>query len=169
MLHKLLTAFDRQHPLPTVSAHCDIPCKIYDPISAQLSVLTMIRLCDLIDELATKPALTIQDQAQLARLVAQKEQHGIELKQQVTVIWGDYFKQPQFDQVAGVHDLVHRIMLQASKTKQHVVRAHALELLELVNQFAEAFWLTKGVKTFRAQCPYPTEQIVAYPALSPQS
>nr|WP_086937360.1 superoxide dismutase, Ni [Thaumasiovibrio occultus] len=167
MLHKLVSQLDRIVTLPTASAHCDIPCKIYDPISAQLSALTIIRMCDLIAELDGKESLTLAQQAQLGRLVAQKEQHGLELKQQVTVIWGDYFKQPQFDQIAGVHELVHSIMLQASKAKQHLDRDYALELLELVNQFAEAFWTTKGVATYRAVCPYPPEQVVVYPKLDP--
>ena len=34
-----------------VQAHCDIPCKIYDPATAQIAVLSVIRLLDLIAEL----------------------------------------------------------------------------------------------------------------------
>lgn len=165
MLHSILSVVDKKIGIPNVSAHCDIPCKIYDPSTAQIAVLTVIRIMDLIEELNAKGSLTIKDQAQLIRLTNEKEAHGLKVKEEVRVIWGDYFKQPQFDQVSGIHELVHNIMLQASKAKQGVDRADGVALLGLVNQFAEAFWLTKGVKTFKAACPYPPAETVVYPVL----
>lgn len=164
MLHSVMKAIDNMMALPTASAHCDIPCKIYDPSTAQIGALTIIRMMDLIAEMDGKE-LTLKDHAQLSRLIAIKESHGLQVKEEVRVIWGDYFKQPQFDQVAGVHDLVHNIMLQASKAKQGIDRADAVKLLELVNEFADAFWKTKGVPTFKAVCPYPPAEVVVYPKL----
>lgn len=165
MLHKLLAKLDNAVGVPTVSAHCDIPCKIYDPISAQLAALTVVRLVDLIAEIGAKSERSLKDEAQLVRLVNEKEEHGLKVKEEVRVIWGDYFKAPQFEQVPGVHDLVHRIMLQASKAKQGVDKDAAVELVNLVNQFAEAFWTTKGVETYKATCPYPPSLDVVYPKL----
>ncbi|OUR74230.1 superoxide dismutase, Ni [Methylophaga sp. 41_12_T18] len=166
MLHSMVTALDKVFSVPTASAHCDIPCKIYDPSSAQIAVLTMVRMIDLIEEISQKAELTIADQAQLIRLTNEKEAHGVKLKEEIRVIWGDYFKQPQFDQFPEIHSLVHNIMLQASKTKQHVAREHGLKLLELVNEFAAAFWTTKGVETYTATCPYPPSLAVVYPKLT---
>jgi nickel superoxide dismutase len=37
--------------IPKASAHCDIPCKIYDPAAAQYAVLSVIRFLDLINEI----------------------------------------------------------------------------------------------------------------------
>lgn len=165
MLHSMIKAYDKLIGVKTVSAHCDIPCKIYDPGTAQIAALTIIRLADLIAEIDAKDSLSVKDHAQLTRLVAEKEAHGLIVKEEVRVIWGDYFKQPQFEQVAGVHELVHSIMLQASKAKQGVDRNDAVELLKLLNQFAEAFWLTKGVSTYTAVCPYPPAEQVVYPKL----
>lgn len=165
MLHSLLSKLDQKIGFQTASAHCDIPCKIYDPSTAQIAALTVVRMVDLLLELGEKGDLSLSDQAQLARLVAEKEAHGVKVKEEVRVIWGDYFKQPQFDQVPEVHTLVHNIMLAGSKAKQHVDRDAALNLVDLVNQFAEAFWLTKGVSTYRATCPYPPSLEVVYPEL----
>lgn len=165
MLHAITQKLVKKCNVESVSAHCDIPCKIYDPSTAQIAVLTMIRMLDLIKELGEKDTLSMKDQAQLIRLVNEKEAHGIKVKEEVRVIWGDYFKQPQFDQVPNVHELVHKIMLQASKAKQGVERADALVLLELVNEFADAFWLTKGVATFKAVSPYLPSEVVVYPKL----
>lgn len=166
MLHSIVSLLDQKVGLQEASAHCDIPCKVYDPATAQICVLTMIRMVDLINELAAKETLTVADQAQIYRLVAQKEEHGLKLKEEIRVIWGDYFKQPQFDQIPNVHELVHNIMLQTSKAKQNIDRAITVELLELVNQFADAFWKTKGVDTIKAVCPYPPAEVVVYPKLT---
>jgi len=56
-------------------------------------------------------------------------------------------------------------MLQSSKAKQNIDKDATLELLEKVNRFAEIFWDSKGIKTFKSQSPYPPEQDVIYPDL----
>tara|TARA_R110002167_G_scaffold71609_1_gene201931 strand:+ start:2069 stop:2245 length:177 start_codon:yes stop_codon:yes gene_type:complete len=56
-------------------------------------------------------------------------------------------------------------MLQASKCKQGIDRAEGEKLVDLVNDFAEAFWLTKEVLTYRASCPYPPMLEMVYPDL----
>ncbi|WP_016955748.1 superoxide dismutase, Ni [Catenovulum agarivorans] len=165
MLHNLLNKLDAKNAFESVSAHCDIPCKIYDPSTAQIAVLTMIRMVDLLEELNAKDSLTANEQAQFVRLVMQKEEHGVKVKEEVRVIWGDYIKQPQIDQFPHVHELVHSINLAASKAKQHIDKAATLDLLDKVNQFAEIFWQSKGVATFTAECPYPPAQQVVYPKL----
>jgi nickel superoxide dismutase len=165
MLYRLLSALDAKKSFSRVSAHCDIPCKIYDPSAAQIAVLTMIRMVDLLEELAEKDELSANEQAQFSRLVAQKEEHGFKVKEDVRVIWGDYIKQPQLEKFPELHELTHSIMLAASKAKQHIDKDATLDLLAKVNRFAEIFWLTKGVDTFTATCPYPPEQVVVYPKL----
>lgn len=165
MLHNFLSKLDSKLNFETASAHCDIPCKIYDPATAQIAALTVIRLLDLIQELSAKGTLTLADHAQLARLVAQKEEHAARVKEEVRIVWGDYFKQPQFDVIEDAHNLTHNIMLQASKCKQHIDRSHGEVLLKLVNEFADAFWKTKNVDTFIAECPYPPAEQVVYPKL----
>ena len=165
MLHKLLSSLDNNLNFVLVSAHCDIPCKIYDPISAQLAVLTMIRMVDLLNELSDKKELSANQQAQFSRLVAEKEQHGIKVKEEIRVIWGDYFKKPQLDAFPEIHSLSHDIMLAASKAKQHIDRDACLDLLDKVNRFADIFWQTKSISTFKAISPYPPAQELIYPVL----
>lgn len=167
MLYKLIANLDKKLNFPVVMAHCDIPCKIYDPISAQIAALTIIRMVDLLNELKVKPSLTLDEQAQFLRLVNQKETHGIKVKEEINVIWGDYVKAPQLTLYPELHDLVHNIMLASSQTKQHINRDFALNLLQLVNRFAEIFWATKQVTTIRAVCPYPPAETLVYPKLQP--
>jgi len=164
-MKKLIKYFDKFNSIESVSGHCDIPCKIYDPIVAQIGVLTMIRVVDLLEELNTSNDPTLTERAQFSRLVAQKEEHGLKVKEDIRVIWGDYFKTPQFDKFPEIHDLTHSIMLNCSKAKQNISRDACVELLEKVNRFAEIFWLSKDVNVFRQKCPYPPQLELVYPDL----
>ena len=129
----------------SVKAHCDIPCKVYDPYIAQYAALSVIRLLDLIEEMPEPN--TKSDLAKLSRLVEQKEEHAHKVKEEVTTIWGDYFKEAQIEKFPGVHELAHLIMMSASKCKQELSRDNGVELLNQVNEFAEMFWNSKDVKT----------------------
>lgn len=165
-MHTLLTKLDTLLNFDTASAHCDVPCGIYDPAVAQIAALTVIRFMDQIKELQDKGDLTLADHAKLARLVAEKEHHAARVKEEVRIIWGDYFKQPQFEQFPNTHTLVHNIMLAGSACKQGIERDKGVKLLDLVNEFAASFWASKKVETFTATCPYAPNETVVYPKLN---
>jgi len=165
MLHKLIKNLDKKIAFAEVSAHCDIPCKIYDPSAAQIAVLTMIRMVDLLQELQSVGIINATSQAEFQRLITQKEEHGVKVKQEIATIWGDYIKAPQLEAFPELHELTHSIMLLSSKAKQTVNKEVSLELLAKVNRFAEIFWESKGVATYTATCPYPPQQSVVYPDL----
>ena len=144
--------WDLVRPPEPVYAHCDIPCGIYDPHEAQIAALTVIRMDQLIGELSppaaeAKPEERAAHAAKLTRYTAVKEQHAERVKHEVRVIWGDYFTPDHAKQFPQAHDLVWRILKQASKCRQGTALADALELLKLVQEFAEIFWQTKGAKT----------------------
>ena len=165
MLYRILDTLDANVGFERAAAHCDIPCKIYDPMPAQIAALTVVRMVDQIEEIEQKGDLGPRDHAAISRLIETKEEHAEQVKHDVRVIWGDYFKEPQFEKVPNAHDLVHNIMLKGSKCKQTIYREAATELLKLVNEFAEGFWKTKDVKTYRAVCPYPPNEETVYPKL----
>ncbi len=87
--------------------------------------------------------------AKLARYTAVKESHAERVKAEVRVIWGDYFTPDHAKQFPQAHELVFKILKQASKARQGTALADAQELLKLVQEFAELFWQTKGAKTRR--------------------
>jgi len=166
MIYKLLEALDRKIGLEQASAHCDIPCGIYDPIVAQISALTVVRMIDLISDLESKGgernAAYVNS---LSRYIAVKEEHAERAKAEIRVIWGDFIKQPQLDQSPGTHELVHKIMQLGSKSRQTIERENAVQLVEAINQFAEVFWKAKGVATKRAKYPMAPNLELVYPAL----
>lgn len=165
MLHNVLNFLDKKLNFKTASAHCDIPCGIYDPIVAQINALTVVRIMDLIKELQDKDELSFNDQARLSRLMSEKEAHVGRVKDEVRVIWGDFLKAPQFEKFPNTHELVHTIMLHSSKCRQDLGRNYAMDLLNSVNEFAEIFWACKGMETYTAKCPYAPNEDVVYPKL----
>ncbi|HLM92021.1 MAG TPA: superoxide dismutase, Ni [Thermoplasmata archaeon] len=141
-------------PPRAVYAHCDIPCGIYDPHEAQIAALTVLRMDQLIGELAA-PAMDAKPEdraayvSKLARYTTVKETHSERVKSEVRVIWGDFFTPDHAKQFPQVHELTWKILKQASKTRQGTNLADANELLKLVQEFAELFWQAKGAKTRR--------------------
>ena len=148
-----------------VSAHCDIPCGVYDPGEAQYAALSVIRFMDLINEMPDSNSFDKDNLAKFTRLVEQKEEHSIIAKNAVAVIWGDYFKAPQIEKHPRVHDLVHSIMMDGSKCKQGLHREDGLSLLSKINEFAEMFWATKEVETEKKISPYAPNLEVVVPVL----
>jgi nickel superoxide dismutase len=166
MLHELVEKLDKTVGLETAKAHCDIPCGIYDPISAQIDALTVIRMVDLMHNfVAEHSERDVAFYNTMARYVAVKEEHAESCKHEIRVIWGDYMKPAQAEKYPELHGLVHQIMQLGSKSRQTADRDTAVKLLQAVNKFAEIFWETKGVATKKAKAPYAPAEEVVYPAL----
>lgn len=166
-MYKLLNALDRVAKFESAQAHCDIPCSIYDPSTAQIAALTVVRMIDLMEDAgANKADDGVSYLNSMARYVASKEEHASQCKEEIRVIWGDYFKAAHVAEHPEIHDLAHSIMRLAGTCKQSVNRAKGEELVEAVNRFAEIFWSTKGLPVKRHICPYPPSLETVYPDLS---
>lgn len=166
MLHQLIQALDRVMNFSVAKAHCDIPCGIYDPHLAQIAALTVIRMDDLIADLEKADAA--HDAAfrnSMVRYILIKEEHAELCKKEVRVIFGDYFKKEHVEKYPELPALVHHIMQWGSKARQTVDRQNALELLKLVNRFAEIYWETKGIPTKVVKAPYKPGEDIVYPVL----
>jgi len=151
LIRNAFALVNRLLPAEEASAHCDIPCGIYDPHLAQVAALTVIRMNQLI-EASEPPAMEKASRDaymhKLARYTATKEHHAELVKHEVRIIVGDFFKADNTPD--GLFALVNNIMKTASKARQNIDMDAANELLELVNQFAEAFWKAKNIATKRA-------------------
>jgi nickel superoxide dismutase len=152
---------DRVFPAPLASAHCDIPCGIYDPHLAQIAALTTVRMNQLIADLPQ--SLSAQDSAKLARFVAVKEEHAELCKRELRVLWADYFKPEHLQQHANLHELFWNTLKVASKVRQEVNAAAADELSSNVKQIAEIFWQTKGATTRRQPSMQAVGGEIVYP------
>jgi len=143
---------NRVLPTSEAHAHCDIPCGIYDPHLAQVAALTVVRMNQLIADLAPPSAMEKAERDKymhaLVRYTQVKEEHAELVKHEVRVIRGDFFKPDNSPDNIG--EIVDGIMKTASAARQNIDPDAANKLLDLVNQFAEAFWKAKGVETKKA-------------------
>jgi nickel superoxide dismutase len=148
MLRHAFSLLNRLLPAEEASAHCDIPCGIYDPHYAQVAALSVVRMNQLIAALeppAMEKAARDDYMHKLSRYTAVKESHAELVKHEIRIITGDFFKEDNTP--PDLFPLVNKIMKTASKARQNIDAAAADELLGLVNQYAEAFWKAKGVET----------------------
>jgi nickel superoxide dismutase len=162
MFYKLIEKLDKKYSFEEAQAHCDIPCGIYDPIVAQISALTVVRMIDLMHELVGSG---VAYNNSMSRYITVKEEHAEAVKREIRVIWGDYIKAQHLEQHPELPDLVHKIMQLGSKSRQTADRETAVQLVDAVNQFAEVFWQTKSVATKKAKAPYAPGLELVYPNL----
>ena len=96
MFYKLINTLDKYIHFPVAKAHCDVPCGIYDPISAQIDALTVVRMMDLMDGLASGEEKSRKDvHNSMSRYIAVKEEHAEKAKHEIRIIHGD-FKTPEY-------------------------------------------------------------------------
>jgi nickel superoxide dismutase len=166
MLHRVFETLDRAFDFEEASAHCDIPCGIYDPHLAQVAVLTVIRMVDLMNDLVKgEPKNMTEFHNSMTRYVLIKEEHAELCKREVRVIFGDFIKKEHVEKYPELPTLVHKIMQLGSKARQTASRETAVELLGAVNRFAEIFWEIKGVAVKRVKAPYKPEEEIVHPQL----
>ncbi len=134
-----------------VHAHCDVPCGIYDPHTAQIAALGVVRMNQLIAELPkpgpqTGPQELEAYQHKLARYTHVKEINAEACKHELRIIWGDYFTPEHLQKFPDLHGLFWETMKLASKTRQEVNLQAAQDLLAKVQRIAEIFWKSKNVE-----------------------
>ncbi|MDO9128675.1 MAG: superoxide dismutase, Ni [Anaerolineales bacterium] len=165
MFYQIFEALDKKFGVTRAQAHCDIPCGIYDPITAQIAALTVVRMMDLMADLEAKGEKNLAYQNSMARYIAVKEEHAEKAKHEVRVIWGDYIKPEHLEKHPELADLVFKIMKLGSKARQTADREAGVQFVEAINQFAEIFWDTKGIAVKKAKAPYAPALEMVYPNL----
>ena len=141
---RLLNFFIKLIPTKPVFAHCDIPCGIYDPHTAQLAAKTVLKMVQKIKELdPPKADDNLNDRNSFVRMVLVKEEHAELCKKEVLILWTDYFKPEHLEKFPNLHDLVWKTTKLCSDNKKVVDEAKAQELIEAVDKIAEIFNQTK--------------------------
>ncbi len=162
MIYKFVKALDEKLGFEQAKAHCDVPCGIYDPITAQISALTVVRMMDL---MAALEGEGVAFDNSMSRYIAVKEEHAEQAKHEIRIIWGDFISPAHVEEYPELNELVHKILKLGSKSRQTAEREAGVAFVEAINQFAEIFWKIKGVKTKTAKAPYAPALDVVYPDL----
>jgi nickel superoxide dismutase len=124
-------------PSTTASAHCDLPCGVYDPAQARIEA-------ESIKAIIAKVADN-DDPDFRTRAVIIKEQRSELVKHHLWVLWTDYFKAPHFEKYPQLHTLFNEAtkLAGATGTKGALDAKVADQLLEKIDQIAEIFAETK--------------------------
>ncbi len=124
-------------PSKSASAHCDLPCGIYDPAQAKLDAQTV--------KAAMEKYAASSDVDFKSRAVAIKEKHSEMVKHHLSVLWTDYFKAPHFEAYPQLHTLFNEAtkLAGAGGTKGTNDVAVADKLLGKIEEISEIFWATK--------------------------
>jgi nickel superoxide dismutase len=125
-------------PTLEVSAHCDLPCGVYDPAQARIEAESIKAI---IAKVADNDDPDFRTRATII-----KEQRSELVKHHLWVLWTDYFKPPHFEKYPQLHTLFNEATKLAGGgggTKAVFDAEVADQLLAKIDEIAEIFWETK--------------------------
>ena len=120
-----------------VSAHCDLPCGVYDPAQARIEAESVKAIIGKMKD--------NQDPEFLTRAILIKEERSQLVKHHLWVLWTDYFKPPHFEKYPQLHQLFNEAtkLAGAAGGKGTSDPAKADELLAKIDEISKIFWETK--------------------------
>lgn len=125
-------------PKHVASAHCDLPCGVYDPAQARIEAESVKAIME-------KYAGN-EDAVFRARALTIKEERSELVKHHLWVLWTDYFKPPHLEQYPQLHQLFWEAtkLAGAAGGKGTVDVGKADELLGKIDEISKIFWETKA-------------------------
>ena len=132
---RLLSTLDRIVAPSTVSAHCDLPCGVYDPAQARIEAES-VKGC--IDKFNAS-----DDDIFKTRAVTIKEERADLVKHHLWVLWTDYFKPEHLEKYPQLHELFWKATKAAGDVKKSTDPKVAQTLLDQIGEIDKIFWATK--------------------------
>jgi nickel superoxide dismutase len=117
------------------SAHCDLPCGVYDPAQARIEAQS-VKAC------MEKYNASSDDDFKV-RATFIKEERADLVKHHLWVLWTDYFKVEHLKEFPNLHDLFWMATKSAGEAKKTNDVTVADRLLSEIDAIAELFWATK--------------------------
>lgn len=127
--------------LKSVYAHCDIPCGIYETDTMMHSAETCRRMIQKIESLGELDS--VEKHNTFVRSVMNKERHAQKVKDELYILWSDYFKPEHLEAYPDTHERIWKTAKQASTVKQTVSMEEAEKLNEMVHDIVHLFSDTK--------------------------
>ena len=123
-------------PAQTASAHCDLPCGVYDPVQARIEAESVFKIMQKYGD--------AHDEVQKMRAIIIKEQRAELVKHHLWVLWTDYFKPEHLEKFPNLHDLFWKATKQAGQAKKSVDPTDGQKLLDLIAEIDKIFKKTKA-------------------------
>jgi nickel superoxide dismutase len=135
LLTRILGTADRLSDPRTVSAHCDIPCGVYDPEQARIEAESAYKIIEKYHD--------SDDELFRQRCIVVKEERTELAKHHISVLWSDYFKPEHLDQYPDLHETCWKALKQCSTVKRSLDTADAQSLLDMIDTIDE-MWIKTG-------------------------
>ncbi len=136
-------------PSRTASAHCDGPCGVYDPASARIAAEAVLSMAKKLGDLQGDDLATENTRS---RYIAIKEEQAQIAKQELLILWTDYFKPPHLEANPGLHTTFWNAAKLCSRNKVEVSVEAAQALLDAIKEVHDVFWASKN----RSDVPFYT-------------
>lgn len=147
MFKKVTEAAKNLLPTEKAQAHCDGPCGVYDPASVRIAAEAAVSMTKKILALEVPAAGDAAAQAAylntLTRYVKIKEEQAHLAKEELLVLWTDFFKPGHLAAIPDLHDKFWKAAKLCSAVKVEVSAQHAQELMDAVKDIHETFWKVK--------------------------
>ena len=127
-------------------AHCDGPCGVYDPASARIAGEAVQSMTKKMLDLASSDA-NCSSAAYIntmSRYAAIKEEEAQICKDELLVLWTDFFKPQHLESIPDLHDIFWNAAKLCSACKVEVSAEHAQELMDAIENIHNLFWNVKG-------------------------
>jgi nickel superoxide dismutase len=136
MLLSLINSLLDSTTTPLVaSAHCDLPCGVYDPAQAKIEAQS-VKGCMEKYNASSDPDFKV-------RATIIKEERCELVKHHLWVLWTDYFKVEHLKAFPNLHDLFWMATKSAGEAKKTNDVTVADRLIDEIDAIAEVFWGTK--------------------------
>tara|TARA_Y100000994_G_scaffold215272_1_gene191492 strand:+ start:93 stop:527 length:435 start_codon:yes stop_codon:yes gene_type:complete len=132
-----------------VNAHCDGPCGVYDPASARIAAEAVVsmtkKMLDLKAPISDSDAMAHYTNT-MSRYASIKEEEAQKCKDEILVLWTDFFKPEHLESHSDLHSLFWSTAKLCSACKVELSLEHANELLDHIRKIHDLFWSVKGRK-----------------------
>ena len=132
-----------------VNAHCDGPCGVYDPASARIAAEAVVsmtkKMLDLKAPMSDSDAMAHYTNT-MSRYASIKEEEAQKCKDEILVLWTDFFKPEHLESHSDLHSLFWSTAKLCSACKVELSLEHANELLDHIRKIHDLFWSVKGRK-----------------------
>ena len=131
-------------PQLEATAHCDLPCGVYDPAQARIEAESVKAIQERYQKAADMKSAPESAEDYRARCLVIKEARADLVKEHLWVLWTDYFKPPHLEKYPQLHELFWNATKEAGLAKKSQDPAQGQKLLDLIKEIDTIFWETKA-------------------------
>ncbi len=118
------------------TAHCDVPCGVYDPAQARIEAESIKAIQERYQ--------SNEDPVYRTRCIFIKEERADLVKHHLWVLWTDYFKPNHLEAHPDLHEKFWNATKLAGESKKSLDPAQGQKLMDAITEVADIFKATKA-------------------------